>query len=72
MMRTAFFIVMRVVAICSAMDIIFGDGYSSKPDASTVVGSLGLKPARRRPESVALFLIATVAMAAVLIVEVLA
>ena len=71
-MRTAFFIVMMVVAVFSAMDIIFGDSNSSKSDASTVVGSLGLKPARRRPESVALFLISTVAMAAFLIVEVLA
>lgn len=71
MMRTAFFVLMIVVAAFSAMDIIFGGGNSSKPDTSTVADALGLKPERRRPESVALFLIATVAMAVVLIVEVL-
>ena len=72
MMRTAFFISMMVVAVFSAMDIIFGGSNSRKPDTSTVAGALGLKPDLRRPESMALFLIATVAMAVVLIVEVLA
>lgn len=71
-MRTAFFILMMVVAAFAVMDIIFGDGNSSKTDATTVAGALGLKPERRRPESVAVFLIATIAMAVVLIVEVLA
>lgn len=71
-MRTAFFVLMMVSAAVAAMDIIFGDGNTSKADASTVVGALGIKPVRRRPESVAVFLIATIAMAAVLIVEVLA
>lgn len=70
-MRTAFFIVLLFIAFASAMDIVFGDA-TKKNDQSTVVGALGLKPARRRQESVTVFLIAVAAMTALLIVEVLA
>lgn len=70
-MRTAFFIVLLFIAFVSAMDIVFGDA-AKKDDQNTVVGALGLKPARRRQESVAVFLIAVAAMTALLIVEVLA
>lgn len=70
-MRTAFFIVLLLIAFVSAMDIVFGDA-ARKDDQSTVVGALGLKPARRHQESVAVFLIAVAAMTALLIVEVLA
>ncbi len=69
-MRTAFFIVLLFIAFVSAMDIVFGDA-AKKDDQSTVVGALGLKPARRRQESVVVFLIAVAAMTALLIVEVL-
>lgn len=71
-MRTAFFILMAAVALFAGMDIIFGDATKNKSDSSTVAGAQGIKPARRRPESVTVFLIATVAMVVVLIVEVLA
>lgn len=70
-MKTAFFVVMLFVALFAAMDIIFDDGTRKNKDAQTVAGSLGLKPIRRRPDCVALFLISTMFMSAILIVEVL-
>lgn len=71
-MRTVFFILMAAVALFTGMDIIFRDATRNKSDSPSVAGALGIKPTRRRPESVAVFLIATVAMIVVLIVEVLA
>lgn len=70
-MRIAFFVVLLCIAFLSAMDVMFGDT-SKKEDTNTVAGALGLKPARRHQESVALFLIAVIAMSVLLIVEALA
>lgn len=71
-MRTAFFILMMVVAVFAAMDIIFGDGNSSNTGASTVYSMLGVRPVLRRPDSVYLFLIATVSMVVILIAGLMA
>lgn len=69
-MRIAFFIVLLFIALASAMDVVYGDA-AKRDDQSTVVGALGLKPIRRRQESVAVFLITVAAMTALLIVEAL-
>jgi len=68
-MKAAFFVVLLIVAAVSAADIIFGDS-GSKVDTS-VVGVFGIKPSRRRPDVVAIFLISVVAMSVVLIVDLL-
>jgi len=66
-MKTAFFVVLLIVAVFSALDIIFGD--SVPKEDTSVIGTFGIKPIRRRPDVVAIFLISVLAMSVVLIVD---
>ncbi len=68
-MKVAFFVGLMIVAVLSAMDIIFGD-YRPKEDTS-VAAVICINTRRCRPDVVAIFLISVVAMSVVLIVDLL-
>ena len=54
-MRITFLIVTLLIAFIAALDITCGD--SGKKTTGSIAGAMGFDPVRRRPDSVAVFLI---------------
>lgn len=69
-MRIAFLIVTLLIAFIATLDITCGD--SGKKNTGSIAGAMGFDPIRRRPDSVAVFLISILANVVVLVVEVMA
>lgn len=70
-MKAAFFVVMLFIALLAAIDITTSSYGSSKPSSGTLAENYGFRPTRRRPDSVMLFAIITVALVMTLVLEVL-
>lgn len=69
-MRIAFLIVTLLIAFIAALDITCGD--SGKKGTGSIAETMGFNPVRRRPDSVAVFLISILANVVVLVAEVIA